>query len=269
LSGGRPTDAHPSDFYLRSANYRIDDEQILDDLRVAAARIDDPLTATVYDRERRLVYQETQSAGRPRALAGVGTIYRHFRSWHTALQAAGIAIPPKGGSTQDQGFGFSREQILGALGEADDMTRDRLTISAYISWRERELQRDPARESELPSYVTVYRRLGGWLDVVEQLHDWRRAAGKKSLRHEAAEPGDVGKRSAAPFTRERLLCALAEAQDGIEGELTLYAYSEWREISSERDPTRRMLLPSAWTIRHHFGGWKNALGQLHAWRRRP
>src|SRR6266480_4883399 len=52
--------AHPSDLLLRTANYRASDKQIVADLKFASSRMQGPITATSYDRERRLVYQETR-----------------------------------------------------------------------------------------------------------------------------------------------------------------------------------------------------------------
>jgi hypothetical protein len=175
LVEGEPTAAHPSDLVLRTANYRLADEQILDDIRLAAARIRGPLTATLYDRERRLVYQETRAAGHPRAMAGVGTIYRHFRTWGAALEAAAIDVAARAatGETRPR-TPFSRERLLRALSDAHDTLGERFTIAGYLAWREQELQRDPARRAALPSHPTIWRRFGSWRNAIEQMHEWRR-----------------------------------------------------------------------------------------------
>jgi hypothetical protein len=178
LVEGEPTAAHPSDLILRTANYRIGDTQILEDLRFAATRIAGPVTATAYDRERRLIYQETRAKGSPRALAGVGTIYRHFRTWGNAVHEAGLheresteARRAVRGLNQPV---FSKNALLQALSEAYDAVGPRLTLAAYLEWRERESARDPHRRSELPGSVTVYRRLGGWQKAVREMQKWRR-----------------------------------------------------------------------------------------------
>jgi hypothetical protein len=136
LVKGEPTAAHPSDLLLRTANYRLTAEQISDDIRFAAARIRGPVTATAYDREPRLIYQETRAAGHPRALAGVGTAYRHFRTWPAALAAAGVHD-----QSAEAAHPVSRRaeaQLLRALSDAHDALEGRLTVDRYVAWRERE-----------------------------------------------------------------------------------------------------------------------------------
>lgn len=172
LVEGKPTAAHPSDLLLRTANYRLTAEQITDDIRVAAARFEGPLTAIAYDRERRLVYLETRQAGHPRALAGVGTIYRHFRTWPAALLAAGvddrIAHEPPDRRR------LTETQLLRALSDAHDALEGRLTVESYVAWREHESLRDPERRKLLPSPITVWRRFGGWTAGVQRMIQWRR-----------------------------------------------------------------------------------------------
>lgn len=174
LVEGDPTAAHPSDLLLRTANYRVKDEQILDDIRYVAARTEGHLTGTVYDRERRLVYQETKALGRPRALAGVGTIYRHFRTWPAALEAAGLAperrVPPPGARSRAR---LTREQMLHALSEAFEATGGRLSVKRYWEWRTHQLARDPDKAALLPGEVTFFRRFGGWTKAIEEMHSWR------------------------------------------------------------------------------------------------
>jgi hypothetical protein len=178
LVEGEPTAAHPSDLLLRTSNYRLGDDQIAEDIRFAASRIAGPLTATAYDRERRLVYLETRAAGHPRALAGVGTIYRHFRTWTAGLEAAGIdtqahtTIATRARRTRR----FSNEGILRALSEAYDAVDGRLTLEGFTAWREQESQRDSTKRAALPSYITIRRRFGGWAKAVEQMHEWRTTA---------------------------------------------------------------------------------------------
>jgi hypothetical protein len=178
LVSGGPTAAHPSDLLLRSANYRLDDEQILEDIRFAATRIEGPVTAAAYDRERRLIYVETKAEGHGRALAGVGTVYRHFGTWTAAIDAAGLA--GRGwkalGTTPLSGRRgtFTTDKLLSALSEAYDATEGRFTFYAYLSWRAQEAERNPEKLAALPSYVTVLRRFGSWGKAVKQMHEWRR-----------------------------------------------------------------------------------------------
>lgn len=181
LVEGEQTAAHPSDLLLRSANYRVTREQILDDIRCVAARTRGHLTATVYDRERRLVYQETKAEGRPRALAGVGTIYRNFFSWTAALEAAALEKTRRVAAPGDlRGGRLSNEQVLRALSDANEAVEgrlvtplERLTKERYEAWREQESERDPARRSTLPSYQTIWRRFGGWKTALERTYEWR------------------------------------------------------------------------------------------------
>jgi hypothetical protein len=209
---------------LRSSNYRISDEQILDDIRLVAGRRSGHLTATVYDQERRLLYQETKTAGRPRALAGVGTIYRHFASWTAALEAAGIDPSRRVAGPRDRRLPrFSHAQLLRALMEAAAGT-PRLSVKSYREWRASELRRDPDRRAVLPSEVTLFRRFGSWTAAV-------RAAGLTP--HEGL---------GAPifWTPDRVLEALrAQA-------------TEHRRVSSARDDTLRSA-----AIRR-FGSWQAA-----------
>jgi hypothetical protein len=177
LVEGEPTTAHPSDLLLRTANYRLADEQIIDDIRFVASRIRGPLTAIAYDRERRLIYQETRAVGHPRALAGVGTVYRHFRTWSAALEAAGLdARAHATAARARQRRRFSNQALLRALSEAYDATDGRLTQEGYVAWREQELEREPNRRVVLPSYQTVWRRCGSWAKAVQQMHEWRASA---------------------------------------------------------------------------------------------
>jgi HNH endonuclease len=158
-----PTAAHPSDVVLRSANYRVTDEQILEDIRYAAARTSDPLTARVYDRERRLVYQETKAAGHPRALTGVTTIHRRFRLWPAALEAAGIAKRPRAQFVdQRETRRLSDDQLLGAMSDAYDELGKQLTVRSYAAWRDRQAADDLAKRRALPSHPTIARRFGSW-----------------------------------------------------------------------------------------------------------
>jgi hypothetical protein len=60
LVDGDETTAHPSELLLRTANYRLSDRQILQDIRDVAARTRGHLTATVYDRERRAIYRDAR-----------------------------------------------------------------------------------------------------------------------------------------------------------------------------------------------------------------
>jgi hypothetical protein len=122
---------------LRSANYRITDDQFLDDIRYAARRTSGHLSVTVYDRERRLVYLESKAAGRPRALAGVSTIHRRFRTWSVALNAAGIdAARREPAQTRRGSPRINDDQLLRALGDAYATTGARLTVDSYAAWRE-------------------------------------------------------------------------------------------------------------------------------------
>lgn len=153
LEDGDPTAAHPTEVLIRSANYRLPDEQILDDIRLAASVVDQPLTQTVYDRARATIYRESKAAGRPRALAGVGTIYRHFRYWAAALEAAGVEIPdPDTRSTKHR---LQKEQLLHALSEGYEAAKGRYTQNAYLAWRDRECERDPRRRRTLPGSATI------------------------------------------------------------------------------------------------------------------
>jgi hypothetical protein len=136
LVEGEQTAAHPSELLLRSANYRLSTEQILTDIRDVAARTRGHLTATVYDRERRLIYLETRAVGRPRALAGTSSIYRHFGSWPTAIQAAEIDTARTTGAEGDRSRKrLTNEQILRVISEAHGATADRLTTYRYLTWR--------------------------------------------------------------------------------------------------------------------------------------
>jgi hypothetical protein len=177
LVEGDPTTAHPSDLLLRTANYRLSDAQILEDMRFAASRISGPLTGTVYDRERRLVYRETRLAGHPRALVGVGTIYRHFRTWSAALESAGLAerrfVAPTPESQRRRRF--TNERLLDALSAAQDSLGDGLTHDGYLAWRDEQLDRDPENSRLLPSSPTIIRRFGTWNQAVERMRSRRGA----------------------------------------------------------------------------------------------
>jgi Homing endonuclease associated repeat len=218
-----PTAAHPSDLLLRTANYRLTDEQIIDDIRCAAERTDGLLTAIVYDRERRSVYLETREAGRPRALAGVGTIYRHFRTWTAALEAAGIDDSRRTasvGNRREKKPRFSNAQLLRALREGQESTEGLLTVGRYVSWRKSELERNPRRSTELPGEATFFRRFGGWTAALEAAglqpwsrytsggNVWTRERVIEALRAQAAEYGR------ANASRDRVLTEAAKRRFG-------------------------------------------------------
>lgn len=174
ITEDEPTAAHPSDLLLRTANYRLEDEQILDDIRHVAARTEGHLTATVYDRERRLVYQETKAVGRPRALAGVGTIYRHFRTWTAALEAAGLDRGRRVAAAEARSrVRLTRQQMLHALSDAFEAAEGPLSVKRYGEWRRERLARDPDQAALLPGDVTFFRRFGSWTNAIEEMHRWR------------------------------------------------------------------------------------------------
>jgi hypothetical protein len=75
---------------LRSAGYRVSDEQIFQGIREAARRVGHPPNSSEYTHARKQVAEETRARGAPRALPSFSTIMRHFVRWGDALAAAGI-----------------------------------------------------------------------------------------------------------------------------------------------------------------------------------
>jgi len=252
LVEGEATSAHPSELVLRTANYRLSSEQILADLREVAARANEPVTATVYDRERRLLYQETKAVGRPRALAGVGSIYRHFGSWPAALTEAGIAVAVR--VRTDRPW-LDDRQLLRALADAGAATTGRLTIQQYLAWRQRQLTDDARRRIELPSYVTIYRRFGSWRAAL------RAAAVDFEGAHNRAAGHRVASVETLPVTErdKQLLRALTEAAADTPGALTVLRFLSWRERQIAAEPNRRAELPGHSTIYRRFGSFPAAL----------
>jgi hypothetical protein len=248
LVEGDATAAHPSELLLRTANYRLSSEQILSDLREVAARAHGPLTATVYDRERRLIYQETKAVGRPRALAGVGSIYRHFGSWRAALKEADIAVDARPPTNP----GLSDRQIIRALAEAHARTTGPLTIQRYTAWRQRQLIRDPTPRIELPSCQTIYRRFGTWQAALQTV------AADLSVDVERMTLHAEGVR----YSNEELLRALRDADAAVDGRLLVNQYMAWREKQSAGDPALRRALPTYEPILKRFGSWTSALEQM-------
>lgn len=253
LVEGEPTAAHPSELLLRTANYRLSTEQILTDIRDVARRTRGHLTGTVYDRERRLIYVETRAVGRPRALAGVGTIYRHFGSWTAAVLAAEIdGACTMSAEVARQRRRLSDEQILRAIDEANRATADRLTTYRYIAWREQQIASNPARQGEFPSHTTIHRRIGSWAEALE-------AAG--------IDVPQMARRShRSALSTEQLLRALHEADATTSRRLTISRYTAWRAEQLMGDPKLGVSLPVHTTIRQRFGGWLTALERMHEWR---
>jgi hypothetical protein len=236
LVEGDVTAAHPSDLLLRTANYRLSTEQIIQDIRDVAARTADKVTATVYDRERRFVYIETKALGKPRALAGVGSIYRHFGTWTAAVEAAGVTRP-----TTDRGRppAFTDDALLEAVRNAASVTSDDLTISAYEQWRENE--RDGNSEAP-PTYTTIHRRFGGFPQAMK-------AAGLRPSRR---------RRRSTLWTEDQLAEAVQQAVRAWSGTcLTVSRYSEWRTRRLASSPNRHV--PSVTSIVRHFGSWLRAI----------
>jgi hypothetical protein len=75
---------------IRLPKWGTDPEEVLRHIRLVAKRVNGPMTAARYERERRALFAETKAARRPVALASSATIYRHFRYWSAALEAARI-----------------------------------------------------------------------------------------------------------------------------------------------------------------------------------
>jgi hypothetical protein len=238
LVEGEPTAAHPSDLILRTANYRLSRNQILSDMREVAQRVGVHVTATVYDRERRLIYQETKAQGRPRAIAGVGSIYRHFGNWRAALRDARLdtADPPPRGPR------WTNHQIVCALRNAYATAPPPLTESRYMDWRTHQAQPQP-------SYLTAWRRFGSFAAA---LH----AAGidLESATH-------VGR-----FSNEQLLEAVQEAMAATTASLSTSRYEASREAHSDGDPALRRNLPTYTTILKRFGSWPDALRLAREWK---
>ena len=171
------TAAHPTDVILRTANYRVTNEQIVDDIRYVATRTKGHLTATAYDRERRRVYEETLAVGHPRALASVGTIQRHYFRWPAALEAAGVDRMARADEeTRRYRVRFSKTAMFRALAEADEALEGRLAGHGYTAWRAEELEGDKNRRAALPSITTIHRRFRGWTTAVNEMDAWRRSS---------------------------------------------------------------------------------------------
>jgi hypothetical protein len=169
------TAAYPSDVKIRSAFYTVSTEQILDDIRFAEQRVKGPLTSSVYDRERRRVYNETKEKGHPRALAGLTSIYRRFHTWPLALESAGLRGTDAAAHLEGKKLRFSDDDLMRALADADEVTEGRLTIAGYMGWRASEIERDAARRKALPAYLTFAYRFGSWSNAKTRLQEWRRA----------------------------------------------------------------------------------------------
>lgn len=196
------------------------------------------MTATLYDRERRLVYLETRTLGRPRALAGVGSIYRHFGSWTAAVKAAGIeqpGTPPQRGRQER----FCGEAILVAIREAGVSTDGQLTVNSYDRWRD--AQRGTGRDSP-PTLATIHRRFGGFVKALA-------AAGVRT---------SAGRRRASQWSESQLLDALRHAATATPSErLTVHRYEAWRNTQAALDANQH--LPRVTAISRHFGSWFRAI----------
>ncbi|HZT15699.1 MAG TPA: hypothetical protein VFA19_07090 [Gaiellaceae bacterium] len=264
LVEGEPGAAHPSDLLLRPADLKLTDERILEDIRFVAERTTGPLTTTVYKRERRLVYLETRAAGRPRVLAGDGAIYRHFRTWRAALEAAGIDCEERlirGGAHRRR---HSDEQLLQALRDAYEATGHHLTQAAYDAWRDQQVARDPGKGWVLPAYTTIARRFGNLRSAIQFMHDPRPevAAANREAARELHEQGRLPHR----YTDEQILRALDAAFQALGQRPTYAAYRVWHRQQLQEDPAKRRLLPSYNTIWRRFGSWRAAIEVLHNFR---
>lgn len=242
-----PTAAHPTQLILRTANYRLTQDQILDDIRDVAARTTGHLTATVYDHERMTIYRETKAEGRPRALAGVGTVYRHFGNWRSAIAAAGIGAERGKPRRRMLGEQISDDDLLRAIADAHRATPGRLTINRYDLWRKQQITSNPALGDQWPSPLTIRRRYDGWHAAIE-------AAGIEVPREMA--------RTRTQMSSDQLLQALRDADAATSGRLTMGRYRTWREDEAARAPARLGVLPHDTTIRARFGGWKNAVKRM-------
>ena len=178
-------------------------------------------------------------------MVGVGSIYRHYMRWPTALDAAGIDLTERPPTQKNPGHrrGLSNAHILRVLSEAHDAVPGCLTVDRYKAWRAKQLEKHPERIGTLPAYETIWRRFGGW----------GRALAATGL---GVQPGRTGRQ---PFSTDQLLQVVCEADAAVPGRLTVASYDSWREQEGIRDPARLRALPDHTTIIRRFGGWKIAL----------
>lgn len=159
---------------IRVSRWGMTREELLEHIRVAAARVDGPMTAVRYERERRDIFVETRATGRPLALASLSVVYRHFRYWSAALDAAGLLDRPE--TRLPAVTKFSDAQMLSIVSRAYDETDEVFSCEAYKRWRERTSRLDPRLRSTLPHASTVRKHFGSWMLAVERLLEWRENA---------------------------------------------------------------------------------------------
>ena len=76
---------------IRSARYRVSDDQIAEALQEVTKGLGHPPSTSEYIARREAIYEESRASGNPRALPSFATIMRRFVRWGDALASPGLA----------------------------------------------------------------------------------------------------------------------------------------------------------------------------------
>ncbi len=123
--------------------------------------------------------QAARGVRRPRA----STISRHFGSWSSALESAGLLDDETRARRHARsGTPLTDEQLVDWLIAARSQFGHALTRQTYAAWRSRLIERRPRSAPVPPSDATIRLRLGGWRAALV-LADRARARGDAADDH--------------------------------------------------------------------------------------
>jgi hypothetical protein len=163
---------------IRLPKWGIGEDEVLEHIRLVVERVGGPMTASRYERERRAIFAETSAKGHPVALASIATVYRHFRFWSKALEAAMVTVAPQRRPSTlkpPRVYKFTDDQMLRVVSEAHDAMGGAFTCEAYKRWRDAVATATPQRRAMLPHATTVRKHFGSWMIAVDRMYEWRRS----------------------------------------------------------------------------------------------
>jgi hypothetical protein len=158
----------------------------------------------------------------------------------------------------ENGRALSREEVLAGM-KLYAETGSPLTLTSYVAWARKEIQREDRRLDRFArSAPTINRAFGSWGALIIEAGLADRLAAERRPGHEpSGNPGD--------YTVDRVTHWLTKAAPECGGRLmTMERYDRWASAhtSEALKDGRRLVIPRSGTALGYFESWPHALAEV-------